>query len=988
MGAYGSFETDRELSSAQGARVYRARQTGVSAGDDFVVKVFSLESLIGPDQQTRSDLDPLLADLSQAFTRRIELQRQAAAVSKRIAPILETGRDERGAWYATRFYPRSVQRIIAGRVALSREALFHIVKSIVGGALEVKQACARGHGNLKPANVLIGAAAKLRDAEIALTDLLPGGDAEAARYEIADLRAIGEIIYQLVRRREIADSTNWLILPIEASKEWSDLFGKDAELWRGLCNRLLDPNLSTETYSLEKLAGELAALEPKPPVSRRALALAGGIVVLLAAAVFVIFPRLNRAEVRITSDPPGASLLVNGQPRGKTPLHEKLSKGNYDLVAQYGELEGQRATLVIDSRQGQSNHFQFDYGGVTVTSEPPGASVKVGGAEVGKTPFTTNYLKPGRVVEFQLDLDEHETANVNTTIKYGPTPLLLHAKLTKRGIDDVLVEFDYNLPRGEKVGLNGNSFSNLVVELPLKKSLPPGPHTVTAAYRNWPPVVTNVVVRKGDSQAGVRFEFRYGRVALKSDPPEATVSFSNILVGVTPTNVIWPPGPANFKFERPGYDPALTNAVVADSPEKDRVLVEAKLAPILGFVQITSDPAPAEIADANNKSLTLTTPDGPVVIQLPPNSYTLTASYRDGDLIPVQKTVTVEKGKTKQLHFPFVYGKVALTSDPPGAEVWDPRKQAWVSLDKISILRVGTHSLKAQLPSLGLDDVEDPVVVASGTVQAHTFKFKYGTVIITSIPPGAVVLENGTRKGQTPYSRIAKFGPVSYSLVLSNKIRPLSATISSRTNYYLSVDFTQPDTWPNSIGMKFAHIPKTADNPDGEYWVGVYEVTQEEYVQIMGPEKNQSNAKGKRLPVHNVTWPDATNFCAKLLALDAGQRSNLPAGMTHYTLPTESQWQHFVGDASWDDAVISSLIKREKPEEVGSTGKANNFGLYDVRGNVWEMCVRDVHQSAFVARGGGYETGLKQEPRFFPQRGESAEDKFTGFRVVLVPESK
>src|SRR5216683_4332444 len=339
MGAYGSFETDRELSSAQGARVYRARQTGVSAGDDFVVKVFSLESLIGPDQQTRSDLDPLLADLSQAFTRRIELQRQAAAESKRIAPILETGKDERGVWYATRFYPRSVHRIIAGRVALSREALFHIVHSIVRGALEVKRACARGHGNLKPANVLIGAAAKLRDAEIALTDLLPGSEAEAARYEIADLRAIGEIIYQLVRRRELADATNWLILPIEASKEWSDLFGKDAELWRGLCNRLLDPNLSTETYSLEKLAGELAALEPKPPVSRRALALAGGIVVLLAAAVFVMVPRLNRADVRITSDPPGASLLVNGQPSGKTPLHARWSKGTYELVARYGEME-------------------------------------------------------------------------------------------------------------------------------------------------------------------------------------------------------------------------------------------------------------------------------------------------------------------------------------------------------------------------------------------------------------------------------------------------------------------------------------------------------------------------------------------------------------------------------------------------------------------------------------------------------------------------
>ena len=66
--------------------------------------------------------------------------------------------------------------------------------------------------------------------------------------------------HELLVNRELADSADWLILPIEASKEWSDQFGKDAERWRGLCNRLLDPNLSTETYSLERLAGELAAL--------------------------------------------------------------------------------------------------------------------------------------------------------------------------------------------------------------------------------------------------------------------------------------------------------------------------------------------------------------------------------------------------------------------------------------------------------------------------------------------------------------------------------------------------------------------------------------------------------------------------------------------------------------------------------------------------------------------------------------------------------
>ena len=989
MGAYGSFETNRELSSAQGARVYSARRAGVSAGDDFVVKVFSLESLIDGDPETRSDLDPLLADLSQAFTRRIELQRQAAGASARIAPILETGKDERGVWYATRFYPRSVHKIIAGRVALSREALFHIVNCIVRGALEIKQACARGHGNLKPANVLIGAATRLRDAEIALTDLLPGGGDEAVRYELADLRAIGEIIYQLVRRRELADSAHWLILPIEASKEWSDLFGKAAERWRGLCNRLLDPNLSTETYTLERLAGELAALEPKPPVSRRALAWAGGSLVLLAAAAFVIVPRLNRADVRITSDPPGASLLVNGQLRGKTPLHERWSKGTYDLEARYGELDERKATLVIDSRQGQSKHFPFDYGGVTVTSEPPGASVKAGGAEVGKTPFTKNYLRPGQAVDFQLDLDEHETANVNTTIKAGSTPLLLHANLTKRGRDDVLVEFVSNLPRGEIATLSGNSFSNWPLDHQLRKSLPQGAQVVTAAYRNWPPLTNSVVVRKGSSQAPVQFEFPYGGVALKSDPPGATVWVGTNLLGVTPINTFWQPGLANFRFEAPGFETNEASKIVPADPKMGRVPVEVVLAPILGYVDVTSDPPGAGIYDADVLLVTNTIPGQAVRKGLRPKVYALTARY--GDLREVPQTVTVEKGITKPVHFAFDYGKVALSSDPPGAEVREPPKEMWVSLDKISVLRVGTHALKAQLPSLGLVDVDDTIVVASGKVTPHTFKFDYGTVMITSVPAGAVVsLVNGPRIGQTPCRRIEKFGPVSYSLVWSNeKPRTRSATISALTNYYLlSVDFTQSDTWQNSIGMTFAPIAKNLGDADVEYWVGVYEVTQEEYAQVMGTNSNPSKVKGSRLPVHDVTWPDATNFCAKLQERDARESTKLPPGMTRYALPTETQWEYFVGDASKDDAVISS--KKREPEIVG-TRKPNKFGLYDVRGNVWELCVRNVNgvRRGVVARGSGWDSRTTNEVLALGNLKTDAEvDDATGFRVVLVPGPK
>jgi len=134
--------------------------------------------------------------------------------------------------------------------------------------------------------------------------------------------------------------------------------------------------------------------------------------------------------------------------------------------------------------------------------------------------------------------------------------------------------------------------------------------------------------------------------------------------------------------------------------------------------------------------------------------------------------------------------------------------------------------------------------------------------------------------------------------------------------------------------------------------------------------------------VQNVSWKVAMEFCAKL-----NQEPNkLPEGMTHYTLPTETQWQHFVGDASWDDAVIN----KRSPEEVGSR-KPNNFGLYDVRGNVWEYCVKYVKgvRKGVVARGGGYDSRTPSESfNIGTLMSELRADDSIGFRVVLVPGSE
>ena len=142
------------------------------------------------------------------------------------------------------------------------------------------------------------------------------------------------------------------------------------------------------------------------------------------------------------------------------------------------------------------------------------------------------------------------------------------------------------------------------------------------------------------------------------------------------------------------------------------------------------------------------------------------------------------------------------------------------------------------------------------------------------------------------------------------------------------------------------------------YWMGKYEVTQAQYEAVMGT--NPSNWKGADLPVENVSWYDATNFCAKLTEIEK-TAGRLPEGY-EYTLPTEAQWEYAcrAGTRSALNSGMDLSNSEEFPDEyecpemdeVGwywynsgnkthSVGQkqSNAWGLYDMHGNVFEWCL-------------------------------------------------
>ncbi len=174
-----------------------------------------------------------------------------------------------------------------------------------------------------------------------------------------------------------------------------------------------------------------------------------------------------------------------------------------------------------------------------------------------------------------------------------------------------------------------------------------------------------------------------------------------------------------------------------------------------------------------------------------------------------------------------------------------------------------------------------------------------------------------------------------------------------------------------------------------EFYLGATPVTQRQYKSLTGNNPTNHPGGNEDAPVDSVNWETAVAFCEQLTKLDRA------AGTLNedweYRLPTETEWEYAcrAGSAEATHGELNEVAwhagNSNQTTHPVAQKNPNEWGFFDMYGNVWEMC-QDwfwLKHNQRACRGGSYfntERCCRAAARANYMGG-----RYTGFRLAAAP---
>lgn len=215
--------------------------------------------------------------------------------------------------------------------------------------------------------------------------------------------------------------------------------------------------------------------------------------------------------LRVASRPGGAEVFIDDKSRGRTP---SSAQGGFLTIDDL--LEGEHnIRLVMPNHQEVSNQFFMERGvtkelpmyaleplpgGVTISSEPAGASLYYQGEDIARTPHTVRNLKPG-VYEYEVRMEGYRSKTVSVTISAGliKTETVTLGKTTGGLVLSTEPPGCVVFLDRVRLGMTTRGDNDTVSRVFEHEGIQPGPHRLQIEHPKYEDYTRQIIINEGET---------------------------------------------------------------------------------------------------------------------------------------------------------------------------------------------------------------------------------------------------------------------------------------------------------------------------------------------------------------------------------------------------------------------------------------------------------------------------------------------------------